>query len=88
MLLYLYLFTMFYCAGSNVNAYYDQNFNTIRHTNGDWIIGNNSESTRCDSLVSTFGTTTSLVNCEHFAIVQKLMMFHHAKQAAMSIIGT
>ena len=45
----LYLFIMLYCAGSNVNAYYDHNFNTIRHSNCDWIIDSSSESTSCDS---------------------------------------
>ena len=34
---------------SKVKAYYDHNFNTIRHSNCDWIINNSSDSTRCDS---------------------------------------
>ena len=40
---------MLYCVGSTVNAYYDHSFNTIRHSNCDWIINNSSDSSRCDS---------------------------------------
>jgi len=45
----VYLLKSACCLGSKINAYYDHNFNTICHSNCDWIISNSSDSSRCDS---------------------------------------
>ena len=58
-------------AGSNINAYYDHNFNTIRHSNCEWIISNSSESSRCDT-------------CKHYRnnyLTGKLRIFRNRSEA-------
>ena len=46
--LYTVAIMIYNFLGSKINAYYDHQFHTIRHSNCEWIVINNSDGSKCD----------------------------------------